>query len=328
MDSMALLLPAATFAAVVFLVLGFHQAFLAERARTHRRLAQYVSHTARDRDEIRIAPGESSILRERRFSTIPGLDRILRHRSFAADLALELGRAALPLRVGEYLLLRMALALTALIAAWLLTRYMLIGIGMGMVGYYLPAFYVRHLQQARIRRFSDQLVDTLSLMSNSLKSGYSFLQGMEAVAREMPPPASEEFGQALQDLRMGATVEEALHRMWERVPSDDLDMIITAILINRTAGGNLSEVLDNIAYTIRERIRIMREVRTLTAQERLSGYIIGALPVVLLVLISMLNPSYANTLLHTTSGQVMLAGAFILELIGFWMIKRILAIEV
>jgi len=226
------------------------------------------------------------------------------------------------------LLIRWLCALGLGYLAFALTGNIVIALVAGAGGYFLPKMYVKRAEGKRVHAFNDQLVDAVTLVSNSLKSGYSFLQGMEAVTREMLPPIAQEFGIALQEMYVGARAEDALTNLTQRVRSDDLDLLVTSMIIQRTVGGNLAEILDNIAYTIRERLRIQRDVRTLTAQERMSGYIIGALPIVLIAVIAIMNRSYVDMLFGTTPGHIMLGAAVVLEVIGFWLIRRIIAIEV
>ncbi|MBI3978428.1 MAG: type II secretion system F family protein [Chloroflexi bacterium] len=324
MDLSLMTVPAAMFLTVVALTISANKLLLEDRALVRRRLRQHATAAAQTVD----LPASGTVLREHRLSAIAGLDRILAGRSFTPQIEQELARASIPLRVSEYLLLRWLLALALLAIGQRLTGSWLIGLPLGLAGYALPHLFVRHRQGQRLQLFNDQLVETITLISNSLKSGYSFLQGMEAVAREMPAPTSQEFAATIQEIQVGSAVEDALANLARRVGSDDLDMVVTAILIHRSAGGNLSEVLDNIAQTIRERMRILREVRTLTAQERISGYIVGALPIIMIVVISVLNRRYVDMLFNETNGQIMLAIAAVLEVIGFWMIRRIVDIEV
>jgi tight adherence protein B len=153
------------------------------------------------------------------------------------------------------------------------------------------------------------------------------LQGAEAVVREMEAPIREEFGRLLQDLRIGVTMEESLPAMATRVGSEEFDMMVTAVLVQRQSGGNLAEILETIAHTIRERMRIRREVQTLTAQERMSSYVVGALPIVAFTYLTFVNQDYLNLLFGTTSGRMVLGASVVLELIGFFIIRRIIDIK-
>jgi tight adherence protein B len=277
------------------------------------------------------APAEAAefqLLREQKYSNWALLDQMIAQRSWAEREAAELTRASLPLRVGEFLMLRAVAALGLALLGFLLTQSLLLAVPLAPLGYLAPRVWLKNVQKKRRQAFDNQLVDAIQLLSSTLKSGYSFLQGMEAISRELPAPISEEFDLLIKEIGVGARADEALLRLIERVRSQDLELVVTAIMIQRTVGGELAGVLENIARTIRERQKIMRDVQTLTAQQRWSGYIIGALPIVLLGMISFVNPSYSGELLFTFHGQLMLAFACVLEVIGFVMIQRIVAIEV
>ena len=268
------------------------------------------------------------LLRQARFSSIALLDRLLLRNGLGDRLSLGLARAALPLRVGEYLLIRCLLGFALLTLGWVGAHSAILSIVGAAAGFFAPVLYVRWRQAQRTRQFDDQLVDGLTLISNALKSGYSFLQGMEAVAKEMPDPVGTEFGQALRHIRVGGAVEEALTGIGHRVRSADFDLVVTAMVIQRQVGGNMTEILSNIAWTVRERHRILREIRVLTAQERLSGYVIAALPLFLIVVLTIMNPSYLNGLWGHQSGKLMLAGGLVMDLFGLLVIHKIVEIEV
>jgi tight adherence protein B len=273
-------------------------------------------------------PVDMSLLREQKYSNWALLDQMIASRSWAEREAAELTRANLPLRVGEFMLIRALLALGLVVAVWFATKMLLVGLLVAVPGYYAPRLWLKHVQKKRQKKFDDQLVDAIQLLASTLKSGYSFLQGMEAVAREMPAPISEEFDLLVKEIGVGARADEALLRLIERVRSQDLELVVTAIMIQRTVGGELAGILENITRTVRERQKIMRDVQTLTAQQRWSGYIIGALPIVLLLTISVINPGYSGELLFTTHGQIMLGVAAVMEGMGFVLIRKIVAIEV
>ena len=199
-------------------------------------------------------PGNAPLLlHPPRFSNISILDNLLRRKGRGARLSLKLARAALPMRVGEYLLVRCAVALVLGALAGRALGALVPAVAAGLGGYFLPVLYVRARQKKRVRAFDDQLVDALVLMSNSLKTGYSFMQAMESIVREMPEPIGVEFDQALREIRMGGAIEDALLGISERVRSTDFELVVTAMVIQRQVGGNLTEILSNIAYTIRER---------------------------------------------------------------------------
>ena len=259
----------------------------------------------------------------------PAADRVGRGnvKRGRAPLAEQLSKADLKLRTSEFFMIQIgAVVLLALIG---LVRWGLFqAIIAGAVGYFLPGFFVRFRQRKRLRAFNGQLGDTLLLLSNALKAGYSFAQAIDTVAKNGSPPISDEFARAVREMNLGGSVEEALNNMVRRVDSDDLDLVVTAVSIHRTVGGNLAEILDNIAFTIRERVRIKGEIRTLTAQARASGYLITALPIVLALFMYFVTPSYFKPMTTNFVGWAMLAVGVILIGIGNAIIRRVVAIEV
>ncbi|MFO7540699.1 MAG: type II secretion system F family protein [Chloroflexota bacterium] len=225
------------------------------------------------------------------------LDKMMSNRDFFTSIRLRISKADVKLRVAEY----MALVVLAGAAGGLLGYYLFDGSSvMVVVGFIIGTrvlpIYVSMTANKRMKTFNNQLGDTLNLWVNALKSGYSVLQAMETIATELPPPVSKEFERVVQEVRLGLSLEQALDNMHRRVPSEDLDLVITAVNIQREVGGNLAEVLDNISFTIRERVRIKGEIQTLTAQGRISGWIISLLPIALGGFLYMINPGYISEL--------------------------------
>ena len=241
----------------------------------------------------------------------------------------KLIQAGIPLRGSEFLVIVLAVVVVTSLILFLLTGgkifFALLGV---ILGYMVPMIVLRIKIDRRAKAFNNQLCDSLILIANSLRTGYSFMQSIEMVAREMPAPISSEFARALKEMNFGVTTEDALNNLAKRVNSDDLDLVITAVLIQRQVGGNLAEVLDNIAATIRGRIKIKGEITTLTAQGRISGLIVSILPLGLGVVIYAINPEYIKVLFTNPMGKAMLAGAFVSQLLGILMIKKIVNIEV
>jgi tight adherence protein B len=225
------------------------------------------------------------------------MDRILSGREFFEPLRERIARADVKLRVSEYVILvLLSAAGVGALAYFYFDRNVILMIIGAIIGLRLPRMYIGFAANRRMNTFNNQLGDTLNLWVNALRSGYSVLQGMETIATELPPPVSREFERVVQEVRLGLSVEQALANMYRRVPSDDLDLVITAVNIQREVGGNLAEVLDTISHTIRERVRIKGEIRTLTAQGRISGWIISLLPVALGFLLYTINPEYVSQL--------------------------------
>jgi tight adherence protein B len=263
----------------------------------------------------------------RRRSRVRGLDTFLERKGFVNGVDKQLAAADLPLRVGEYMLIRWLCALGLGLTVGLLMRMPIAAVPGGAVGYMLPAIYLGMRKKKRMGKLDEQLVDALMLMAGGLRAGYSFLQGAEAVVRELESPIRDEFGTMLQDLRIGVQVEEALISLSQRTGTEEFDMMVTAILVQRQSGGNLAEILETIAHTIRERMRIRREVQTLTAQERMSSYVVGALPIVAFLFLTFINPAYLELLFGTQFGRMLLGAAIALELIGFFIIRKIIDIK-
>ncbi len=320
----ALLMPATLFGGIVLGAVALQSLLAGQRPSVKERLERYES-----RVKEGSIPGEDlSVLKDSRFSDIGWMDRLLQGTSFAERVAVDLARAGIPLRVAEYIFLRWLCALGLAILAMVAARTWVLVPAGAAVGFFVPRFYLNFARQRRVRKIISQLTDAINLISNSLKSGFSFNQGLELVTREMPSPIADEFHQVLVEMNMGGNTEEALNNLVKRVPSYDIDLMVTAFIIQRQVGGNLAEVLDNIAHTIRERIRILGEIRARTAQARLSGYVVGGLPFFLMGAISILNPSYMGEMVSSPLGIVMLGGALGMEMVGFLLIQRIVSIEV
>ena len=203
------------------------------------------------------------------------------------------------------------------------------------IGFFLPRIWLGRRKGGRLNAFNKQLPDTITLIANGLRAGSSFLQAIELVVRETRPPISTEFGRVIREVNLGLPFEQALENMVRRVKSDDLELMATAISIQHTVGGNLAEILDSIAYTIRERIRIQGEIRTLTAQQRLSGYVVGFLPFALAGFLFIAAPGFMDPMFDASvaimglpAGVIILGFGLIAMLIGFMFIRRIVDIEV
>jgi tight adherence protein B len=248
------------------------------------------------------------------------------------SVAEQLLRADLKLRTSEFFMIQLAsTVLFVLIAGF---RF---GFGLGSIiqlfiaaaiGYLIPGRYVRYRIARRLRAFNNQLGDTLTLLSNAIKAGYSFAQAIDTVAKNAVPPIADEFGRAVREMNLGGSPDEALQNITKRVESPDFDLVATAYSIHRTVGGNLAEILDNIAYTIRERVRIKGEIATLTAQARASGTLITFLPIVLAVFMYFVTPTYFRPMFSSIIGWILIAIGVFMIFIGNLIIRRVVAIEV
>ena len=256
------------------------------------------------------------------------INPLLARSSHSGKLADDLQKADLRLKSSEWVL---AVAGIGVVAGGLLTLRFgnpIVGV-VGLVGtWVLSSVFLRLRQSRRTRKFNDQLGDTITLLSNALKAGYSFAQALDSVGKNASPPISEEFSRATREIGLGISVDDALNHMVQRNKSEDFDLLVTAVQIQRVVGGNLAEILDTIAYTIRERVRIQGEIRTLTAQARISGIIITLLPFGLAGVLALISPSYFGPMLSENLGHIMLGIGVFSIIIGAAAIQKIVKIEV
>lgn len=240
----------------------------------------------------------------------------------------ELAKADIPLKGEEFLGLSLILVIFGGLFFFIVTGNPVAGLLAAVLGWYVPHIFLRAAISHRINKFNSQIGDALIIMANSLRSGFSFLQAMDMVRNEMPNPIAKEFGTALQEMNWGTPIEESLTNMSNRLKSSDFELVVTAVLIQRQVGGNLAEVLDNIANTIRERVRIIGEIKTLTAQGKMSGIVIGLLPFLLTVTMFLLNPGYIKPLFSNKIGMILLTLAILSQIIGFAIIRKIVQIPI
>jgi tight adherence protein B len=281
--------------------------------------------------------GAGSLLHRRRRLPVP-LTEILPLSAEARErMGRELDQAGWPIRVGEYLSLRLACAAVAgaaglavlrllnVEAAWLKILAVVVLV---YAGWFVPRLYLSRKRQKRLEKIERQLPDALTAMAKSLRAGSGLLQGLAYAAGETPAPLGPELQAALRDLRLGAEAEDVFADLSQRIGSPDLDIALTAIVIQRTVGGNLSEILANVTNTIRERAKMKGEVRVLTSRQRLTGNLVALLPVLVAVVFIAINPDTGKLLVETAAGQISLAVGIAFELLGLWMIRRLAVIEI
>ena len=266
---------------LLLLIVGVIVSITSERSLVEERLGRFLED---ERQEPEQEAG-GSIITE-------WLNRRVARSSMGDRVARELARADLKFKVAEYYALVFMSTLVMAFAGWLLQPSIVSAFIGGLIGFVAPRFYVKRQQRVRLNKFNDQLGDMLNLMVNGLRAGYSTMQAMEAVSREMPVPISDEFHRVVQEMQIGITMEKALDNLLRRIPSDDLDFVITAINVQREVGGNLSEILDTISFTIRERVRIKGEIRVMTATVRTSATVLSLIPVFLTIALWFVSPEY------------------------------------
>jgi tight adherence protein B len=274
---------------------------------------------------------EGTALKQRSYSGVPILSGFFKNLKGSEAVAIQLERAGVPLRVGEFYMIRWAIA-ALFFAAPFLFGVELFNVGvavlLAIVGYWLPGKWVSNRRNKRTNQMNAQLVDLLGMVSNSLKSGYGMMQSFEFAGRQLPDPLGMEVRRMLREATLGLTGEQALNSLGARIDSKDMDMVITAINIQRSVGGNLAEILDNVAFTMRERERIRGEINTLTSQQKLTGVVIGGLPIFMFLIFMVINPDYMSLLFTTMAGRAIIIFATVLEVLGYFTIKRIVAIDV
>lgn len=306
---------------IILLTIGVIVSSNSERAIVEERLSQYL-----EDDNQKNLDKEAQ-----KYVITNWVSKRVEKTSYGDRIARELARADLKFKVAEYLvLILLSIFLGALFAWFLGNRHPVSALIGAILGIFAPRIYVKNQQKQRLKRFNDQLPDMLNLMVNGLRAGYSTTQAMEAISKELPPPINDEFRRVVQEMQIGIPMETALENLLRRIPSEDLDFVVTAINVQREVGGNLSEILDNISFTIRERIRIKGEVRVLTAQVRTSGTVLSLIPFGLTLILWFLNPDY---LLSVTKGGPICTSIIICVVLGlisssYFIMMKIADIEV
>lgn len=278
------------------------------------------------------SPDDKPIVSESdRAGALDAIDNILSERSFGKKWRRQLARADLKLTVAEFAALHV-IAMGGFFAGayFILFRGDLIfSIIAGFIGFFAPRIYVTRTISKRLIRFETQLPDTLGLWVNALRSGYSVLMAMEAIAKDAPEPTSTEFKRVVQEVQLGIDMSDAFEHLLERVESEDLDLVVTAVNIQREVGGNLSEILDTISNTIRERIKLKGEIRVLTSQGRYTGYLISFLPIALAFFLNFITPGYMAEMFNNRAcGWPLLGAGLALIGIGTAAIQKIVDIEI
>ncbi len=307
--------------ALILLIIGLAFSLTGEQALVDERLSKFL-----EEEKVSKAPKET------KGALTDWVNRRVEKSSFGKRIARELARADLKFKPGEYIALY-AISITsfAFVAFFLGGRLLPSAFIGAVAGVFIPRLYVKRQQARRLQRFNDQLPDMLNLVVNGLRAGFSTMQALEAVSKELPPPISDEFRRVVQEMQLGIPMETALNNLLRRIPSEDLDFVITAINIQREVGGNLAEILDIISYTIRERIRIKGEIRALTSQVMYSGRALALMPLGLLLILWFINREYMMAFFAEANrlcGIIALGTAALMIGIGYFVMTKIAAIEV
>ncbi len=305
---------------IVLLVIGLIVSLSGERRLVEDRLSQYLGEDKQSADK----EAQRSVLTD-------WVSKRVERTSFGDRISRDLARADMKFKVGEYFALMFISTMVVGGIAWFIGGRYLVSFLIGaIVGFFLPGFYMNRQKARRLNKFNDQLSDMINLMVNGIRAGYSTMQAMEAISKELPPPISDEFRRVVQEMQIGISMEAALENLLRRIPSDDLDFMVTAINVQREVGGNLSEILDTISFTIRERVKIKGEIRVMTATVRASGTLLALIPIVLTVILWFLNPKYLMSFMDAGVLCAAIAGITVSIMIGlgYFIMMRISDIEV
>lgn len=255
------------------------------------------------------------------------LERAVSRTRFGAGIATRLDQADMKMTAGEWVAVCVAVVVIFLLVGVLVRGTLGMFIGL-VAGAALPQIYIRRRIKKRRTKFQEQLADMCQMMGNSMRAGFSILQSMELVGTEGPDPARQEFDRVVTEVKLGLTMDVGLEHMLQRMPSEDLELLVVAINVQRQVGGNLAEILMIMAKLVRERVRFQRDLRTLTAQVRLSSWIITALPIAVAVVITLIDTPYESYLYTNRTGNFMVGAAILMICIGFFFLSRIANIEV
>ena len=294
------------------------------RSRSRRALARRMRYYAGEMDAPQDKPKEQKTLTERLMGLLHSGGQLLSNIRHARGLDFKLQQAGVPLLGTEFVLLLAVSAVVAGLIAVFATKKWYAGILAAILIVAVEYVYVLVRIERRSSSFTNQLGDCLMMVANALRAGFSFLQAMDLISKEMEPPISDEFKHVMRDIGLGATVERALDDMDKRVGSPDFSLVVTAVLIQQQVGGDLAQILDTISETIQDRIRMRREVKTLTTQGRMSGWILILTPIAMALFMTSSDPNYLDPLLKNPIGQMILAATIVMEI----MINRIVDIEV
>lgn len=333
MDSMIFIVGAAVVALLV-LAFGIYTIRRDRQSEIEERLGRYTSDYSNQLSADLVGLEGSEVMQSSlspREALRQAMDKAVENRDFAKTWKVQLARADLKLTPGEFMGMHLVSVLGFFGVSYLtiFSGNIILSLIAGVAGLFAPRIYVSMRTGNRLHKFEGQLPDNLQMWVNGLRSGYSVLQAIEAISKEAAEPTATEFKRVVKEIQLGIAMDEALAHLLERMPSEDLDLVITAVNIQREVGGNLAEILEVISHTVRERIKLKGEIRVLTAQGRVTGYIIGGLPIALLVFLMTVNPDYVGQLFENRlCGWPMLGCGAAMIAMGTAVIQKIVDIEI
>jgi tight adherence protein B len=322
---MDLLVFIATFAVALVVLLGIWMLASADNKQEVVRRRLEAVRKAERRGDVSLG---LKLARDEMLSTVPVLHRLMLHWSWSARLQDRISQAGLQMKAGKLVLMSGVIGMGTYLLVGLFSKQFpvaaILGIGMTCV----PFAIVAYLREKRLRQFEERFPEALDLLGRAVRAGHAFTTGLEMIAKESPDPVASEFRTTFEEQNFGLPLRDALLNLTERVPSIDVRFFVTALLIQKETGGNLAEILDGLARVIRDRFRIYREVKVRTAQGRLTAGILIALPVFMMIVLTVLNPTYMKVMFEDPRGPVILTVAGAMQIVGSLLLWRIIHIEV
>ena len=314
------------FVFALFLVLGAYLLAThgtdAKRARLQKRLSEALLHSAQIEDV------EVVLARNELMSEIPWVNRTLIRLQAALHLKRMLDQADIHITPSRLMMFSVMAGVLAALAASVVTTIIPLMLLIGLAFAFLPIVHVWWRRKKRFDAFIEHLPDALDLISRALSAGHAFSEALQMVSAEMPDPISTEFRKTYEEQNLGLSLKLALENLTQRVPLLDLRMCVTAVLIQRETGGNLAEILEKVSYTIRERFRIMGDLKTLTTSSRMSAWLLCALPIFVALAVTVMNPDYMSVLWRDPRGHYLIAAAMFMQVSGMLIVKKILKIRI
>ena len=321
---MPVLLALVTFiivAVVVFALVSLYDERTA-RARTLR------DRLARVDEQAEQPQPEAAFLRDEMFSKIPAFDTFLRRSDRVSELQKTLSQGSVDIRAGNFLILCLVSAVAFALVAFLFGGKIMFGWAGLLLGFFIPYAWASHMRAKRFAKFEEKFPEAIDTLARAVRAGHAFTTALEMIANEISEPVASEFRQLYEEQKFGLPVREALLNLTDRVPLVDVKFFVTAVMLQRETGGNLAEILDNLSYVIRERFKILRQVRVHTAQGRLTMVLLMALPPTIVVLMQVMNPGFIKPLFTDPIGHAFIVGGITLQTIGYFVIRRIIRIQV
>jgi tight adherence protein B len=269
-----------------------------------------------------------ALLRDEVLSRIPAFDTFLRRSERVSALQKVLAQGSVDVRAGNFLMLCVASALLFTVVAIVAGGNLLFGWAGAVLGFFIPYAYASHMRTKRFAKFEEKFPEAIDTLARAVRAGHAFTTALEMIANEVSEPVAGEFRQLYEEQKFGLPVRDALLNLADRVPLVDVKFFVTAVMLQRETGGNLAEILDNLSYVIRERFKILRQVRVHTAQGRLTMVLLMALPPTIVLIMQLLNPGFIHPLFADPIGHALIVGGITLQTMGYFFIRKIIRIQV